>query len=142
MIDPALTGSWALVATEWQRADGRHANPFGDGAVGILTYDAAGVMSAQIMRAERPAVPGDGHTGIETAMATAYPGYVAYFGSYELDDDGVLHHHVVGSAFPAWVGGEHARRYRIDGDTLTLMQDFTSSDGVSVSASTTWRRIA
>ena len=47
-----------------------------------------------------PAVE-DGHGGIETAMASAYPGYVAYFGTYELDADGVLQHHVVGSAFPA-----------------------------------------
>lgn len=139
-VDARLIGTWALVATEWKRADGRHANPFGAGAVGVLIYDAAGNMSAQIMRAERPTVEG-GHAGIESAMASAYPGFVAYFGTYELDPEGVLQHHVVGSAYPAWVGGDHARRYHIKGDTLTLMQDFTTTDGVTVSASTAWQRI-
>ena len=138
--DSRLVSTWALIATEWKRADGRHANPFGDGAAGVLTYDSAGNMTAQIMRAQRPAVEG-GHDGIEAAMASAYPGYVAYFGTYELDAEGVLQHHVAGSAFPAWVGGEHARRYRIEGDELTLMQDFTTVDGVAVAASTTWRRV-
>lgn len=140
MTDSRIIGTWALAATEWRRADGRHANPFGPNALGVLTYDAAGNMAAQIMRDERPAVDG-GHGGIEAAMAGAWPGYVAYFGTYERDDDGVLHHHVAGSAFPQWVGSEHARRYRIEGDTLTLMQDFTTADGVAVAASTTWQRV-
>lgn len=139
-IDPRLVGTWALIATEWKRADGRHANPFGAGAVGVLTYDTAGNMTAQIMRADRPTTEA-AHTGIETAMGAAFPGYVAYFGSYEIDAGGVLQHHVVGSAFPAWVGADHARRFRLDDDTLTLMQEFTTADGVAVAASTTWRRV-
>ena len=146
MFDANLIGTWALVATEWRRADGRHANPFGAGAVGVLTYDSAGNMAAQIMRADRPVVEGGiglhgDQGGIEAAMAGAFPGYIAYFGTYDRDDDSVLHHHVAGSAFPQWVDSEHARRYRIDGDKLTLMQDFTTADGVVVAASTTWRRV-
>jgi hypothetical protein len=140
MTDPRLIGTWALVATEWKRADARHANPFGPNAVGVLTYDDAGNMAAQIMRADRPPIA-DGHTGIESAMAAAFPGYVAYFGTYELDAAGVLHHHVVGSAYPVWAGSEHERRYIIEGDTLILMQDFITADGVEVAASTTWQRI-
>ena len=97
-------------------------------------------MAAQIMRAERPVVDG-GHSGIENAMASAFPGYVGYFGTYEIDADDVLQHHVAGSAFPQWVGNEHARRYSVEGDRLTLMQDFVTADGVAVAASTTWQRI-
>src|SRR5262245_13394708 len=140
MSDARLVGTWALVATEWKRADGRHANPFGQNALGVLTYDAAGNMAAQIMRADRPVVEG-GSGGIEAAMASAFPGYVAYFGSYEVDAQGVLQHHVAGSAFPAWVGSQHARHYQIEGDRLTLMQDFVTADGIDVAASTTWQRV-
>lgn len=92
------------------------------------------------MRAERPVVDG-GSNGIENAMASAFPGYVGYFGTYEIDADGVLQHHVVGSAFPQWVGNEHARRFAVEGDRLTLMQDFVTADGVAVAASTTWQRV-
>ena len=139
--DARLIGTWALVATEWKRADGRHANPFGQGAVGVLTYDAAGNMAAQIMRADRPSVE-EANAGIEAAMAAAVPGYVAYFGTYEVVEPGLARHNVVGSAFPAWVGSTHERRFLIDGDRLTLMQDFVTVDGVAVAASTIWERVA
>jgi len=64
-----LIGTWALVSTEWKRADGKHANPFGDGAVGVLIYDASGYMSAQIMHAARAAADPGQHTGIDSAKA-------------------------------------------------------------------------
>lgn len=137
-----FAGTWALVATEWRRADGRHANPFGQGAAGILIYDAAGYMSAQIMHAERPPLPPDQPSGIDTAMASAVPGYVAYFGTFDVDDAAQqVIHHVIGAAYPAWVGLEFARGFRFEGETLTLIDDLVTADGVAVAASTTWRRV-
>lgn len=141
-MDSRIVGTWALVATEWKRADGRHANPFGSGAVGVLMYDAAGNMSAQVMRAGRPAVPDDQPSGIDTAMAAAVPGYIGYFGAYHVDEAaGIVTHQVAGAAFPAWAGRDVPRRYRIDGDTLVLMDSVVAADGVAVEASTTWRRM-
>lgn len=138
-----LVGTWALVATEWRRADGRHGNPFGPNAVGVLTYDDAGNMSAQVMRAERPAPPPDHANGIETAMASAFAGYIAYFGTYEIDHaTNVVRHHVIGSAFPSWVGSAFNRRFAIEGDRLTLSDSVTAADGTQVEASTVWERIA
>jgi hypothetical protein len=138
-----LVGTWALVATEWRRADGRHANPFGPNAVGVLTYDDAGNMSAQVMRAERPAPPPDHANGIETAMASAFAGYIAYFGTYEIDRaTSVVRHHVIGSAFPSWVGSVPNRRFMIDGDRLTLSDSVSAADETAVEASTVWQRIA
>jgi hypothetical protein len=136
-----LQGTWALVATEWRRSDGRHANPFGAGAVGILIYDGAGNMSAQVMRADRE--PAAGNTGIDTAMGNAFPGYIAYFGEYDVDEmNSTVRHRVVGAAFPAWVGNDVVRGFRLDGNTLTLTDNVVSADGVEVFASTTWQRIA
>lgn len=138
----ALAGTWALVSTEWRRADGRHANPFGDGAVGVLMYDAAGYMAAQVMRADRPDVPPGQGRDIDAAMAGAFPGYIAYFGTYEIDEAAaVVRHRVIASAFPAWVGGEHQRRFTIEGDRLTLTDDVVAADGVAVVASTAWQRV-
>lgn len=138
-----LVGTWALVASAWRRADGRHGNPFGPGAVGILTYDAAGNMSAQVMRADRPPPATGQPAGIDTAMTSAFAGYIAYFGTYEIDGArGVVTHRVIGSAFPAWAGGTHNRRFAIDGDHLTLSDSVTAADGTAVEASTTWQRIS
>ncbi len=138
-----LAGTWALVASAWRRADGRHANPFGAGAAGILSYDDAGNMSAQVMRADRPPPAAGQPAGIDTAMTSAGAGYIAYFGTYEIDGTrGVVTHTVIGSAFPAWVGGTHNRRFAIDGDRLTLSDSVTAADGTAVEASTTWQRIS
>ena len=143
MTENELIGTWALVSTEWRRADGRHANPFGDGAVGVLTYDAAGYMAAQVMRAERPDVPADSGTGIDAAMSGGFAGYIAYFGTYEIDGaERVVRHRVIASAFPAWVGGENTRRFVVERDRLTLTDDVIASDGVAAVASTTWQRVA
>ena len=138
-----LIGTWALVATAWKRADGKHANPFGDGATGILTYDAAGYMAAQVMRAGRPQPAPDTHAGLDSAMAAAIPGYIAYFGTYEVAATGdVVHHTVIGATMPAWVGTTHNRRFTIAGGELTLVDDVIAADGVAVVASTTWRRVS
>jgi len=138
-----LVGTWALVASEWRRADGRHGNPFGPGAVGILSYDDAGNMSAQIMRADRPPPATAQSAGIDTAMTSAFAGYIAYFGTYAIDHArDIVTHTVIGSAFPVWAGGTHSRRFAIDGDHLTLSDSVTAADGTPVEASTTWQRIS
>jgi hypothetical protein len=140
-MENPLIGTWAFVASEWKRADGRHANPFGAGATGMLTYDAGGHMAAQIMRADRPPGP-DGAPTIDSAFAAAVPGFLAYFGTYEIDASrGVVTHTVIASSFPRWVGTQHHRRFAIDGDELTLRDDLLTSDGVAVAAATLWRRM-
>lgn len=142
MAEHPLLGTWAFVASEWRRADGKHANPFGEAAVGVLTYDTAGYMAAQIMRAGRPPGP-DLPPTIDAAFASAVPGFLAYFGTYEIDEaKAVVTHTVVASSFSAWVGTSHHRRFVIVGDQLTLSDDLMTSDGVAVWASTTWRRVA
>ena len=139
-INP-LIGTWALVATQWKRADGRHANPWGEGATGILTYDAGGNMAAQVMRADRPSPANGAPAGIDAAMSAAVPGYIAYFGTYEIRDD-IVEHAVVGASLPAWVGATHRRRFVVSGDELTLRDSVIAADGVAVEAATTWRRVA
>jgi hypothetical protein len=136
-----LIGTWAFVASEWKRADGKHANPFGEDARGMLMYDAAGYMSAQIMRAERPPAADFAPTS-DAAFASAVPGFLAYFGTYEIDAmRAVVTHRVIASTFPSWVGSQHHRRFAVEGDTLTLSDDLTTSDGVAVAAATVWRRV-
>ena len=140
MTSHPLIGTWALVSSEWKRADGKHANPFGAGAIGVLTYDNGGYMTAQIMRADRP--PGPEAATIDAAFASAVPGFLAYFGTYEFDATrSVVTHTVLASSLPAWVGAQHQRRVELAGDQLTLRDDLLTLDGVAVAAATTWRRV-
>ena len=100
--------------------DGSVRFPMGD-ATGRLTYDEGGRMSGQVMRPDRPA-PGGGAG--ERDLRAVCAGYIAYFGSYELaEDGGMVVHHVEGALDPRWVGGDQVRRVRFDGSDLILEAD-------------------
>jgi hypothetical protein len=132
-----LVGTWRLVSYETDEQDGRRGRPFGD-AVGRLDYDNHGNMSGQVMRPGRDRVePGDGDS---QQVRTAYLGYIAYFGTYEVALDGKsVVHHVEGSLNPAWVGGPQIRRLRFDGGRLILSVDVVK-DGETVTHTLTWQR--
>ena len=133
-----LVGSWALVSYVTEGPDGTTGKPYGD-AVGRLSYDASGNMSGQVMRPGRaPVIHGD--SGVADVRA-AYAGYIAYFGSYEVNEtrDTVVHH-VKGALNPGWVGGDQVRRMRFVGDRLVLSTDVRKG-GASITHTLTWERI-
>jgi hypothetical protein len=122
-----LIGNWALISYESIGPDGVTRHPFGQ-AVGRLAYGEDGQMAGQVMR--------PGRAGADA------PGYIAYFGTYEIDPSGdVVTHHVEGALNPAWVGGDQARRFRFDGDHLLLELDIRKGDRISRHV-LTWRKLS
>lgn len=132
-----LVGSWRLVSYETDEAGGRRGRPYGD-AVGRLTYDDRGNMTGQVMRPNRARVEiGDGSA---QQVRAAYIGYIAYFGTYEVADDGrSVVHHVDGALNPDWVGGTQRRALRFDGERLILSADVKKHAAI-VTHSLTWER--
>ncbi|MGH8595997.1 MAG: lipocalin-like domain-containing protein [Gammaproteobacteria bacterium] len=49
-------------------------------------------------------------------------------------------HHVTASLFPNWVGGDQARFYRFDGDTLILTSKPFAAFGTEVRPHVVWRK--
>lgn len=133
-----LVGNWSLVSYITETADGATGKPYGD-AVGRLSYDGHGNMAGQVMRPGRANVV-HGESGLQEVRA-AYTGYIAYFGTYQVNDaaDTVVHH-VQGSLIPGWVGGHQVRRMRFDGELLVLSADVKKAGG-NVRHTLTWRRI-
>ena len=115
-------GTWKLVSTEVRRSDGQLIYPYGRDAVGIIMYDANGHMSAQIMRPDRPAfASGDLHDGTPVEMKSAFEGFIAYYGVYEVNQkEGTVTHHVEGSSFPNWVCSAQRRFFEFSGNRLTI----------------------
>lgn len=114
--------------------------------MGLLTYTADGWMWAALMRRDRAPV----HAPTLTAAsprerAAAAAGYLSYAGRYELVGDEV-HHHVVVSLHPGWVGGTQVRRIgwieHPDGTTdLVLTTPETSTGGTKTAVNRLrWRR--
>ena len=115
-----LTGTWKLVA--WRRVvdDGTVTYPLGEDANGLLVYTANGRMIVQLAAANRPRLDTtDALGGDVQARADAYSTCLAYFGTYEVDGDTVIHR-VDASLFPNWSGVEQRRPYTYDGRELVL----------------------
>jgi hypothetical protein len=107
-----LHGAWRYVAAT---IDGKLTRPNGKG---IIYYGPSGDMVVQVSAGDETAKAGAKPTP-EEALA-ALDGYIAYFGTYSIDEAAkTVTHHRLGSVQP----GDTAalvRRYTIEGDRLTL----------------------
>jgi hypothetical protein len=114
-----------LISIERRGADGAAipgVNPVGGvNPSGTVMYDAAMRVSLQIMPSGRagtlntlqPLTP-------EQAQAALF-GYVAYFGTYKIDEAArVMHIHFDGSLNPSMVGTDGDRFYEFSGNRMTF----------------------
>ena len=111
-----FTGTWRLLACEGRWSDGRVSHPYGENPEGRLVYDGRGSFAGQIMAVERPAfATGNLLKGSDAEVRVAFEGYVAYYGSYSVDEtQALMIHQVEGSFFPNWVGEQQIRRFEFD----------------------------
>lgn len=119
-----LVGSWLLISYRVAAADGAVHEPLGANPQGLGVYTAEGTMSAQLMAGDRQGFGRSFRPGAAVPtdlLAAAGRGYIAYCGTYEVEDqsDMVLHH-VQCSLVPDWVGTVMKRAFLIEGDILTL----------------------
>ncbi len=120
-----FVGTWKLVSFEVGAS-----HPMGRDAVGLLTYDADGRMSMLVMRSDRPKFRASGgkeggyEAGTAEEVMSAYRGYIAYFGTYEVNEEGrIVTHHMEGSLFPNWVDRDQIEFFELSGDRLTFGLD-------------------
>jgi len=137
-----FVGAWKLVSSEFRRSDGEVTYPMGRDTAGMLMYDANGHMSAQVMRSNRPAfASGDQLKGTPEEIKAAFEGCVAYYGTYEInEEEGTVTHHVEGCSFPNWVGTAQRRFFEFSGNRLMLSSAPIPMGGEQVTATLTWER--
>ncbi|MDR3515042.1 MAG: lipocalin-like domain-containing protein [Azospirillaceae bacterium] len=135
-----LKGQWRLLSWRRVASNGTVSYPFGEDAAGLLVYTATGDMIVQMTAKNRPELPtSDPLGGSIEERAAAYSGYLAYFGSYIVHDDNVIHH-IEGSSFPNWSHTEQSRPFERHGETLVLRTPPAETDGVTVVNEMSWRR--
>jgi hypothetical protein len=107
-----------------------------------LIYTADGKISAQIMQRGRPNFSsGDVQSGTVDEMSAAYKGYVAYYGTYVIDEaNGIMTHQVRGSLFPNYVGEDQTRYFNFSNDALTLSAAPIPFGDQTITASLIWER--
>ncbi len=111
----------------------------------MLVYDNAGSFSGQIMARERPAfASGNLLKGSDDEVRAAFEGYIAYYGSYQVDRaEGLMVHQVEGSFFPNWIGERQVRRFEFIGDDrLELRTLPIKGSRADLTVVLLWQRVA
>ena len=118
----SLIGLWTLESCVRTFADGHKEYLFGEKPVGRIEYDKEGRVFALLMRSgRRSTVAPELDAASVEEIREAVTGFVAYFGSYEVDDASqTVAHHVEASLVPSWVGTSLKRHFRWDGARLVL----------------------
>ncbi len=139
-----FVGTWRLISSEFRRtSDGEVTFPLGKDATGLIMYDAFGNMSVHIMKLDRPKfATNDRSSGTLEQTKAAYGGYIAYYGTIEVDEkEHKVIHHAEGSLFPNEVGRPLIRYYEFKDDLLILNTPVLSMAGEKVIGVLTWKRV-
>ncbi len=117
-----FSGTWRLLECYGKWSDGRISYPYGEKPEGQLIYDGRGSFSGQIVGSGRPVFQsGNLLKGTEEEIKTAFEGYIAYYGNYEVNEaKSQVTHRVVGALFPNWIGDIQTRNYEFEGERLRL----------------------
>lgn len=124
-----LLGTWKLVSIQnRESADQAWTSRFGESPRGFIMYDATGHMAVQIEKTPAPPrfASGDDWSPTPEEAVAVYLGYVAYFGTFSVDEEsGVVTHHVEGSLRPSYLATDQRRPAKLEGDRLVLSDDKT-----------------
>ena len=117
-----LVGCWTLHSCRSVAEKGEVSYPFGQNVRGLLIYMPDNRMAVQMAAADRGLIGAENPLSPGAAAeqrANAFSTYLAYYGTYEVERDRVIHDVQI-SLFPDWSGQRQVRAFTLDGDTLTL----------------------
>jgi hypothetical protein len=133
-----IVGTWKLVSAEAEQ-NGKRVEFFGLNPIGIAVFEANGRYFSQIARANLPKIAsGNRYKTTPEEDKAIVQGFIAYFGTYTVDDSGTLTLHMVSSSFPNFNGTVQKRTIAIKGDVMNY-----SSTGTSFGAAAhqVWKRV-
>jgi hypothetical protein len=130
-ISEQIVGAWSLVSYEVRAADEIVQHPLGADAVGLLIYGPHRHMTVQIMASDRQRLRAQSEGSQRLSeLAAAAEGYLAYAGTYEVDEAArTVTHHVELGLIPNWVGRPQRRAVDLRADHLILTAEVRRRDG-------------
>jgi Lipocalin-like domain len=137
-----LIGVWTLVSYADERAGCEDSHPFGLQPQGFLIYTADRFVSAQLMKPGRaPFHSSDWHHGTPEEYEESGSGYIAYCGTYEVDEEKATVTHIPSVALlPNLIHGRQCRSIDLQGDRLTLRTTGVVANGIHVTSRLEWKR--
>jgi hypothetical protein len=143
LISSRLVGVWTLVAYSEEKEGCKDTHPLGTKPVGFLMYTPNGFVSAQLMKPGRSAFQSrDWHKGTPEEYVESGSGYIAYCGTYEVDEANRTVTHIPSVALlPNLIHERQLRAVELDGDWLTLRtSSVADTHGVVVMSRLEWHR--
>ena len=141
--DKFANTTWRLLDCYGKWTDGRITYPYGEHAEGQLMYNDHGSFSGQIAGSGRPVFEsGNLLKGTPEEIKKAFEGYIAYYGTYEVDENNSqITHHVENGLFPNWVGNNQTRTYEFEGKNLRLNTQPTKGAKADLTVTLLWERV-
>lgn len=141
MVKNKFIGTWKLLKVE-RKFKKQIILPFGENPEGILIYTES-YMSAQLGNSDRKNFTSEDYRmGSDKEINNAFNSYIAYYGTYEIDEvSQIIYHRVQQSLFPNWVGTKQKRFYEFKGNLLLLSAldpDYTRTGSQTT---LTWERV-
>ena len=136
-----ISGVWWLQSREdWTHDGQRRIDPvLGSDPIAILCYSTTH-FAAQFMKRDRSGLDVQANvTG--TNNTAAIGGYDAYFGTYKIEEDGMVAHTLIGSVNPANIGMTVLRNLKVEDDQLTIKLDTTTLEGEAIIRTLVFNRI-
>jgi hypothetical protein len=142
-ISTRLIGVWTLVAYTEEKIGSKDTTPLGPEPVGFLIYTPDGFVSAQLMKPGRSKFQSrDWHQGMPEEYIESGSGYIAYCGTYEVDEvNRTVTHTPSVALLPNLIDGKQLRAIELNGDRLTLRATSVgAADGEVVTSHLEWQR--
>lgn len=137
----SLVGAWRLASWTGTGPDGTVVSPVGEAATGMLLLTEEGWFSVQVGGADRRHSAAESPLSVpDDELAEMARTYVAYAGSYEVEEDHVIFTGSV-ALFPNWVGLRQERAVEFDGDTLILRPPPMSMGDETYEFELRWHRL-
>lgn len=117
-----LVGAWRLERFVFTDEEGGEHFPLGESPQGFVTITPDNYLSLSFMARERTSFAENDVLGGSLAERdVAATSYVSFGGPCQVEGDDVLMVTVEAAFHPNWTGTVQRRRFRIEGDMLTLM---------------------
>ena len=137
-----IVGTWKVVSSEVTLKDGssRPHPILGPNGKGFLMYSGDGYMSAELMNTDRPPWKDKSHPTDE-AKLSAFDGFFAYCGRYEINaDQHYLVHLPEVSMTQGYIGTRQIRPYRFEGNRL-ILEDRANGDSEIMAWRIVWKKV-
>lgn len=140
-LSESIIGVWELLSREdWTRDQQKRIDPIlGSNPIAILAYSKSH-FTAQFMKRDRSSSDMQANlTGANNTAAVG--GYDAYFGTYQINEDGKVSHTLTGSINPANIGMTVLRNLKVENDQLTIQLETNTIEGEPITRTLLWQRL-